>query len=189
MRQQFAIAAVVSGLIVIGSALQSSCSNKSDTPAAPSPTSVNAISDDASLYRFITDTEPFRAYTAFPNAAEITSGTLNGSSAHQPLVRVSMNATALGALQNGRLPAGTKFPDGSVIVKDVRSSSGVTNAYTVIYKSSASSLAGNGWLWAEFRPDGSVAYSIRNRGTDCVSCHSREQGPQNDFVRTFERQR
>jgi hypothetical protein len=80
--------------------------------------------------------------------------------------------------------------DWSALVKDIRSSGGVTNAYTVMYKSSANVLAGNSWLWAEFKPDGPVDYSIRNRRADCISCQlSCEQGPQNNFVRTFERER
>ena len=49
-------------------------------------------------------------------------------------------------------------------------------------------LAGDGWLWAEYGPTGSVTFSVSNRGSACTSCHRREQGPQNDFVRTFERQ-
>ena len=58
-----------------------------------------------------------------------------------------------------------------------------------MYKDASNTLASDGWLWAEFSPDGSVGYSVSNRGTACTSCHQREQGPQNDLVRTFERQR
>ena len=101
---------------------------------------------------------------------------------------MSLNATALGALQDGKLPAGSRFPNGSAIVKDVRTNNGTTVAYAVIYKNSDNRLAGNGWLWAEFKPDGTLGYSIANQGAGCISCHSLERGPQNDFVRTFERQ-
>ncbi len=184
---QTLLAVAAAGLALGIATSMSSCGGNSDS-AVPSAPSASGIASDASLFQLINVTDPFKGYAVFPNAAEIASGTLNGSSAHQPLVRVSMNAKALSALQNGRLPAGTKFPDGSVIVKDVRSSSGVTMEYTVIYKDASNSLAGNGWLWAAFRPDGSVSYSIRERGAECVSCHSREQGPQNDSVRTFDRQ-
>ena len=163
-----------------------SCSK--DSATAPSSQS-SAISSDAALYTLITQTEPFSAYSLFPNADAITSGTLNGSTAHQPLVRVSINAKALSALQNGKLPAGAKFPDGSVVLKEIRNSSGVTTEMTVIYKDSANPLAGNGWLWAAFSPGGGVGYSITGRGNECTSCHSRERGPQNDSVRTFERQK
>ena len=102
---------------------------------------------------------------------------------------MSINAKALSALQNGKLPAGAKFPDGSVVLKEIRNSSGVTTEMTVIYKDSSNPLAANGWLWAAFSPSGAVGYSITGRGNECTSCHSRERGPQNDSVRTFERQK
>jgi len=41
---------------------------------------------------------------------------------------------------------------------------------------------------AEYRPDGSLGFSISNRGNVCTGRHLRPQGPQNDLVRTFERQ-
>jgi hypothetical protein len=155
----------------------------------PGPPMSAHISTDAELFALVTQKEPFAAYGLFPNADEIASGTLVGSSAHRPLVRVSLNATALGALQNGKLVAGTKFPNGSAIVKDVRTSGGTTVAYAVIYKDSDNRSAGSGWLWAEFKPDGTLGYSIANQGAGCISCHSLERGLQNDLVRTFERQR
>lgn len=148
------------------------------------------VSTDADLFTLITRTQPFTSYRLFPNADSVTSGTLNGSTAHQPTVRVSMNAAAFGVLQNGMLPSGVAFPDGSIIVKEIRTS-GQTTLYAVLYKDRGNAVAesGSGWLWAEYFPDGRVAFSVTTRGNGCISCHSREQGPQHDFVRTFERQR
>ena len=148
------------------------------------------VSTDADLFTLVTRTQPFTFYRLFPNADSITSGTLNGSTAHQPTVRVSMNAAAFSALQNGILPAGGTFPDGSIIVKEIRTN-GQTTLYAVLYKDRGNAVAesGSGWLWAEYFPDGRVAFSITARGNGCISCHSSEQGPQHDFVRTFERQR
>ncbi len=148
------------------------------------------VSTDADLFTLITRTQPFTSYRLFPNADSVTSGTLNGSTAHQPTVRVSMNAAAFGVLQNGMLPAGGSFPDGSIIMKEIRTS-GQTTLYAVLYKDrgNAAAESGSGWLWAEYFPDGRVAFSVTTRGNGCISCHSREQGPQHDFVRTFERQR
>ena len=142
---------------------------------------------DATLFTQVTQTDPFTSYTLFPNADSVTSGTLNGSTAHQPLVRVSMNATALSALQGDTLPAGTRFPNGSIVFKEIITG-GQTTLYAVIRKDTANAWAGNGWLWAEYYPDGRVAISVEGGGSACVSCHSREQGVQNDYVRTFERQ-
>ncbi len=145
------------------------------------------IASDADLFQLVTVEQPFSSYTLFPNADSVTSGTLNGSTAHQPLVRVSMNAVAFGALSGGRLPAGTSFPQGSIIFKEIRQGDS-TYLYAVIYKEPASSFASNGWLWAELYPDGTPFISMTLGGRNCTGCHAREQGPQNDFVRTFERQ-
>lgn len=165
--------------------LTAACSDS--TPTAP--TGQSGIRDDASLFRLITQTEPLAMYTSFPNADEFTTGRLNGSEAHRPVVRVRLNMRAMGALQGGRLPAGSRFPDGSIVLKELRpSASAAATAYVVMYRDASNALAGNGWVWAEFSPSGAVQYSVSNRGTACTSCHLRERGPQNDLVRTFERQ-
>lgn len=148
----------------------------------------HAISSDDVLFTYITRTDPFVSYPLFPRVDSVTSGTLNGSTAHQPFVRVSLNARALAVLENGSLPNGTMFPDGSVVFKQIIMG-GQTVLYAVILKDSQNPLAANGWLWAEYRPDGTTAISVTQHGGGCIGCHSREQGPQHDFVRTFERQR
>lgn len=158
----------------------------SPTPAPPPAPPINS---DAAFFTFVTQTQPFSGYAPFPNLNVGPDGTLPASSAHQPLIRVVLNAVAAGALQNGRLPPGTAFPDGSVIFKEVLSSSRVVSVDAVMYKDRTNTNAGNGWLWAEYRPDGGVDFSMTNRGSACTGCHSLAQGPQNDFVRIFERQR
>ena len=145
---------------------------------------------DAALFALVAQTDPFGRYTVFPSADEFTTGRLDGSEAHRPVIRVSLNATAAGALQNGRLPSGARFPDGSIVFKEIKpTASASPTLYAVMVKDSANSLAGNGWLWAEYGPTGSVIFSISSRGSACTSCHQRDQGPRNDSVRTFERQR
>ncbi len=70
--------------------------------------------------------------------------------------------------------------------KEIRASqSAMPNVYAL---DQANPLAGGGWLWAEYGPTGSVVYSVTNRGAGCVGCHLLGSGPQNDLVRTFERQ-
>jgi hypothetical protein len=146
------------------------------------------ISSDEALFNHVTQTDPFTSYTLFPNADSIASGTLNGSTAHQPLVRVSLNARAFSVLENGSLPPGSDFPDGSIVFKQIIMN-GETVLYAVMRKESANPLSANGWLWAEYHTDGTVAVSVTKQGSGCVGCHALEQGPQHDFVRTFERQR
>lgn len=167
----------------------SSCSKSASGPASPTPTVTSGIRDDAAFFRLITQTDPVSRYTLFPNAEEFTMGRLNGSEAHRPIIRVSLNATAARTLQNGRLPANAKFPDGSIVLKEIRSTATASpTVYAVMLKDSGNPLAGNGWLWAEYGPAGAVTFSVSNRGSACTSCHLRERGPINDLVRSFERQ-
>ncbi len=172
-----------------------SCGGPS-TPSAPSTATgspvdpMAAVRDDAGLFRLVNVNDPQNGHTLFPNAEPLTTGRLNGSEAHNPVIRVLLNATAAGALVNGRLERGARFPDGSIIVKEIRpTATAAPTLYAVMLKNSRSALAGNGWLWAEYRPSGSVVYSVESRGGACTGCHLRENGPENDLVRTFERQR
>jgi hypothetical protein len=152
------------------------------------PPERSRINSDAELFTLVTQTEPFTSYVLFPLADSVTSGTLNGSNAHRPLVRVSMNATAYNALQGDTLPAGSMFPDSSIIFKQIIGQ-GETILYAIMYKERNNPRAGNSWLWAELEPGGGVLFSITRAGSGCTSCHSLERGWQNDLVRTFERQR
>jgi hypothetical protein len=182
----------VAGILIVCLFFALSCREERVTEQQqPNPQPTLSVSSDSALFRLITRTQPFLTYPLFPNVAAETTGTLNGSTAHQPIVRVSMNATAYNALQNGRLPAGAKFPDGSIIFKEVKRTDRTTALYAVIYKERLNPLAEpqSGWLWAEYSPAGDTVISASRRGSGCIGCHSRDQGPQNDFVRTFERQR
>src|SRR5262249_58896372 len=158
-------------------------------PAPPAPPTPTGIGSDSALFTLVTETQPFSTYTLFPNLDADADGILAASSAHQPLIRVSLNATAASVLRNGRLPAGTTFPDGSVIFKEVLTSGRTPSVYAVMYRDRTNANAGNGWLWAELRPNGGVEYSIANRGGACTGCHLLGRGSQNDSVRIFERQR
>jgi hypothetical protein len=144
------------------------------------------ITTDAELLEYITRTHPYTSYPLFPGVDSVVSGTLNGSAAHQPLVRVSLNAQGQSSLRADTLPAGSAFAPGSVVVKEIREE-GVTTLLAVMMKQPANPAASGGWLWAEYRPDGTVFFSLQRRGDGCVPCHSREAGPRNDLVRTFER--
>lgn len=179
------------GMTVAATALAvaAACGGSQSTPTSPGGAPAGTLRDDASLFRLVSQTDPFTRYTVLPNAEEFATGRLNGSEAHRPVIRVSFNAVAAGALQNGRLPANTAFPSGSIVFKEIKpSATAAATLYAVMVKETGNSLAGDGWLWAEYGPSGSVAYSVNNRGGACTSCHRREQGPRNDLVRSFERQ-
>jgi hypothetical protein len=95
-------------------------------------------------------------------------------SAHNPYFRMRYNAIAIAAMtDNGKLPVGGSFPDGSVVVKELYDSpTGALKLLAVMEKSSSNSLAGEGWLWGEYEPDGKVFYSIDKKGIGCTGCHS-----------------
>lgn len=98
--------------------------------------------------------------------------------------KLRFNSIAAAALDStGELPQGNSFPYGSVIVKDVYNGSDL-KLYAVMKKDPSSTNSGGGWLWAEFNPDGSVAFSTGKKGDGCVSCHS--GSPNRDLTRTFD---
>lgn len=77
--------------------------------------------------------------------------------------KLKFNSTALAALDStGELPSGATFPNGSVIVKEVVSGSGVT-LLAVMKKEPSNANAGSGWMWAEYEPDGSTVFSVGKR--------------------------
>jgi hypothetical protein len=98
--------------------------------------------------------------------------------------KLKFNSTAVSALGgDGKLPLGSEFPDGSLIVKEVYSGNELT-FYVVMKKDSQSKFKGEDWIWAEYEPDGKVAYSISEKGASCISCHS--AGISRDLTRSFD---
>jgi len=113
---------IVAALVVALSSAVAACGSgesATGTPTGPT-TAATGIRDDAALFRMVSQTDPFARYGVFPNAEELTAGRLDGSEAHRPVVRVSLNKTAAAILQNGRLPANGRFPDGSILFKRTR---------------------------------------------------------------------
>ena len=150
-------------------AFSQSCKKKDET----SP------DDDKALFALVGQS----GYTYYVGTPTITAGA--GNSPHG-FMRVRFNATAKSALgSDGKLPTGSSFPTGSVIVKEIYSSAtGAINLYAVMKKDPSSSVSGSGYQWAEFKTDGSASFSTGKKGDGCISCHS---GSTNrDLVRTFD---
>lgn len=113
--------------------------------------------------------------SAFVYYKNLPSTVYSGSfGAHGPF-KLKFNKIANAALtDNGKLPVGQQFPNGSFIVKEIQ----LNDIYAVIYKKDGS------WLWAEFKSDGSIIHSVnKDATTTCVNCHS--QSGQRDFVMSF----
>jgi len=98
--------------------------------------------------------------------------------------KLRVNSVAASVLDSlGELPVGTAFPEGSLIVKDIYEN-GKISLYSIMKKSASSSYSGNGWIWAEIKPDGKALVSAESRGKSCISCHSGT--PNRDLVRTYD---
>lgn len=110
------------------------------------------------------------AFVYYQNSPTVHSGT-NGP---HGAFKLKFNKIANTALtDNGKLPVGATFPNGSMIVKVVESS----GLYALMYKKEGS------WLWAEINSDGSTFYSVNKDPSVCTSCHS--QSGHRDLVVSF----
>lgn len=105
-----------------------------------------------------------------------------GSSPHG-LFKLKTNST-MNALLNadGKLISSQAIPDGALIVKDIFVN-GQLNLIAVMKKESKSKFAEKGWVWAEYKPDGSVYFDAKKKGSQCVSCH--EGSGNHDYTLTF----
>lgn len=92
--------------------------------------------------------------------------------------RLKFNHKAYAQLTDaGKLPVGSLFSDGSMLVKEVLSGGNLVE-YALMYKLSGS------WIWAEFTPDlKTVKHSVDAEHSVCTSCHS--QSGNRDLVTTF----
>lgn len=124
---------------------------------------------DRALYDSCRNLSTFLYYKNDPSAVY--------SGVHGPhgAFKLRFNKIAYASLtDNGKLPAGKSFPNGSLIVKDIQSN----GQYALMYKKNGS------WLWAEINADGSVAFSTTKEPTaTCISCHS--QSGQRDLAVSF----
>ncbi|MBL7896429.1 MAG: hypothetical protein JNK50_14120 [Bacteroidia bacterium] len=91
--------------------------------------------------------------------------------------KLKFNKTAFAALtDNGKLPLNTKFPERSMVVKEVMSGTSL-NFYAFMYKYKGA------WIWGEAKPNGEVIYSVEKDPALCINCH--QQTGNRDLVDTF----
>lgn len=135
---------------------------------------------DADLYNNATNTAD---YSYYKSTLSITPS--SKETAHGPWFKLRFNSIAAAALtDNGKLPVGASFPEGSVVVKELyQAQTGGLIYLAVMQKMAAHANAREGWLWAEFDDKGKAVQSIGNNGAACVSCHSNND---RDKVRAFE---
>jgi hypothetical protein len=98
--------------------------------------------------------------------------------------KLRFNATAQSVLgPDGKLPTNGVFPDSSILLKEVYNGN-VLTLLVPMMKLSRDKNSGSRWVWAEYNPDGSVVYSISNKGQGCIPCHS--SSPNRDLTRSFD---
>jgi hypothetical protein len=122
-------------------------------------------------------------YTFYKNSSTIVAS--SAESPHNRFFRVRFNEIAKNALtNNGKLPVGGTFPEGSIVAKELYdSATGQLALYAVMKKASNDSNAANGWLWAEYNANGQIVYSVTKKGAGCISCHKTNA---RDLVRVFD---
>lgn len=126
---------------------------------------------DTELYNMAKETNGFTFFKKTATLLAKSSGT--GHSA-QPLLRTRYNAIAAAKLDtNGRIMAGTTFPEGSLIVKELYNNATTLARYAVLYKKPSSADAdAKGWVWGYINADGSVVNAAAQKGSGCTGCHS-----------------
>lgn len=137
---------------------------------------LNSITSDAKLYDFMNaQTYSFYKDSNIPIASVTTS--------HSGTFLLKFNEKAKAALgTDGKLAVGAFFPDSSLVVKELYNGGATPYAYAVMMKLSTSPFAKQGWLWGEYYPGGSVAYSIKKDGSLCYDCHNGGR----DFLQSFD---
>lgn len=99
----------------------------------------------------------------------------SGSGHGEAFLRTRYDATAATQLDHatGRVRAGAVFGTGSLIVKELhQTATGGISQYAVMQRNPTNpNAAPNGWVWAEFNPDGSVSLSSASKGSGCTGCH------------------
>ncbi len=159
--KSFALAAAVL-FTLLGSA---ACGGESlnDLPIGP-----GAAVSDANLYAL---SQPAASWTFYKHSAT----PIRRSSQPHPETHALVRYNALAATQldaAGKVRAGASFPDSSIIVKELSNGTTVTT-YAIMMKVRGSASAGfDGWIWAEFGPNGAVKYPTSGRGAACSSCHA-----------------
>jgi hypothetical protein len=111
--------------------------------------------------------------------------TAAAASPHKTFILVRFNDVALNVIgPDGKLQPGKSFPDESIIVNEIyQKKGGKPDRIAVMIKRPKDINSESGWLWTEFKTDGSAKVSAADKGSQCVSCHA-GQGNK-DLVLTF----
>ena len=115
--------------------------------------------------------ESLNGFTWFKNSDAWLPASTGTGHAYTSL-RTRYNTIAATQLDNdGKVLSNASFAEGSLIVKELSSSTTVER-YAILFKQSDSDHAdSNGWVWGYINADGTVATSAEDKGAICTSCH------------------
>ena len=129
-----------------------------------------AINTDKLLYDLSKSTSGFVWY----KNSDVLLNKSSGTGHVQSFLRTRYNAIASSKLDgSGKIIAGTVFPEGSLIVKELYGNATTLSLYAILYKKSDSPDAdARGWVWGYINADGGVVDAASNKGRTCINCHS-----------------
>jgi hypothetical protein len=154
MKKQLLTLNILFFLVVLGTVLFS-CKHK--------------IEEDQDLYLMSKSTENFVWYKN--SSTQLSKSAGSGHS--QPFLNTRFNSVAQSNLDaNFKVKIGQKFPEKSLIVKELYEN-GKLDQYAILYKNSSHKNADSkGWVWGYINSDGSVKIPSSKKGESCASCHS-----------------
>ena len=111
----------------------------------------------------------------------------SGSGHSQPFFKTRFNSIAATKLNSkGRILDNAKFPEGSMIVKELILADTSVTRFAVMYKQTNSKNADvNGWVWGYINFDGTVSNPASKKGAGCLSCHSQTENIDNVLMNKY----
>ncbi len=125
---------------------------------------------DKALFDSTQNNANFKYYKNKPDT------TYSGNHGPHGEFKLKFNKIAYAALtDSGRIPKNIKFPNGSLIVKEI-AGNGIK---AIMYKKD------NAWLWGEYESSGKTIFSVGSNNAQiiCINCHS--QSANRDLVNSF----
>ena len=129
-----------------------------------------ASTTDVDLYNMAKETSGFVWYKN--TDALLSKSDLSGHS--EAYLRTLYKSTSAAMLDGtGKVQSAIVFPEGSLIVKELRNSMSSISKYAILYKESAHKYAdSDGWVWGYLDGNGTVAEPSSNKGNACRACHN-----------------
>lgn len=108
---------------------------------------------------------------------KLSSSILNktaGSGHSDPKFVTRFNSEASQSLEtSGKVKAGIKFAENSLIVKELYDKNDELTGYATMYKKTGNENAdANGWVWGVYTADGKITQAASKKGSGCISCHA-----------------